>query len=81
MKKLNLIAAIKNYLYKASTSKKFILFYIVGVIIPILVIDALILHTLFNAGREARNAQYLDAARTVEYTLTDMFDDADDIVK
>nr|MCR4904272.1 sensor histidine kinase [Butyrivibrio sp.] len=47
----------------------------------ILVIDALILHTLFNAGREARNAQYLDAARTVEYTLTDMFDDADDIVK
>ncbi|MCR5101988.1 MAG: histidine kinase, partial [Butyrivibrio sp.] len=39
------------------------------------------MHTIFHAGREARNTQYADAVRTVEYSLTDMFDDADGVEK
>jgi len=81
MRKLILGTKITDYLYKSSTRKKFILFYIFCVIIPILVIDMLILYTIFHAGREARNTQYADTVRAVNYTLTDLFDDADGIEK
>ncbi len=81
MKKIGLKTIINDYLYKSSTRKKFFIFYIIGVIIPILVIDTLILNAMFKAGRETRDTQCKNAVRAVEYTLTDMFDDADAIEK
>ncbi|MCR4923042.1 MAG: histidine kinase [Lachnospiraceae bacterium] len=72
---------IRDYLYRSSAKKKIRIFYIIGSIIPILVIDTIILITLFKAGRDDMNSRCENAAKSVEYTLNDLFDGADAIEK